>query len=232
MLAVRSLIFSILFYGLFACSAVAAAVISVVAPKSLPRFASFWSRTWLRMYRVICGVTYEVTGRENLPTGGCLLAIKHQSVWDTCALFAVFDRPVFVLKSELMLIPFFGWALARLGCIPVKRGTGKSALDNMVRGTRTALEQGKQVVVFPEGTRTRVGDAASYKTGISHLYKDLGVACVPVALNSGMLWPRHSFLRPPGRVRMQILAAIPPGMGRKQMFDVMVERIEVASQRL
>jgi len=232
MLALRSLIFSSLFYGLFAVSAVAAAIISVVAPKSLPPFTRLWSRTWLGMYRIICGVTYEVTGRENLPSGGCLLAIKHQSVWDTSALFAVFDRPVFVLKSELMIIPFFGWALARLGCIPVKRGTGKSALDNMVRGTRVALGQGKQVVIFPEGTRTRVGDAASYKTGISHLYKDLGVACVPVALNSGMLWPRHSFLRPPGLIRMQILAAIPPGMDRKQMFDVMVERIETASQRL
>jgi 1-acyl-sn-glycerol-3-phosphate acyltransferase len=232
MLALRSLIFSVLFYGLFAASAVAAAVISVAAPKSLPPFTRFWSRTWLGMYRAICGVSYEVTGRENLPSGGCLLAIKHQSVWDTCALFAVFDRPVFVLKSELMIIPFFGWALARLGCIPVKRGTGKSALDNMVRGTRVALGQGKQVVVFPEGTRTRVGDPANYKTGISHLYKELGVACVPVALNSGRLWARHSFLRPPGIIRMQILAAIPPGMDRKQMFGAMVERIEAASQRL
>lgn len=232
MLALRSLIFTVLFYGLFAISAVAAAVISVLAPKSLPPFTAGWSRTWLTLYRAICGVSYEVRGREHLPTGGCLLAVKHQSVWDTCALFAVFERPVFVLKSELMLIPFFGWALTRLGCIPVKRGTGKSALENMVRGTQTALAEGKQVVIFPEGTRTRVGDADSYKTGISHLYKDLGVACVPVALNSGKLWPRHSFLRPPGVVRLQILAAIPPGMGRKQMFALMVERIEAAVGQL
>lgn len=232
MLALRSFTFSVLFYGLFAISAVVAAAISVVAPKSLPPFAAFWSRTWLAMYRGICGVSYEVRGQEHLPTGGCLLAVKHQSVWDTCALFAVFERPVFVLKSELMIIPFFGWALARLGCIPVKRGTGKSALENMVRGTRTALGEAKQVVIFPEGTRTRVGDADSYKTGISHLYKDLGVACVPVALNSGVLWPRHSFLRPPGVVRMQILEAIPPGMGRKQMFDLMVQRIETAVAQL
>jgi 1-acyl-sn-glycerol-3-phosphate acyltransferase len=232
MLALRSLLFTVLFYGLFAVSAVAAAVISVLMPKSLPPFAAFWSRTWLAMYRAICGVTYEVQGRENLPAGGCLLAIKHQSVWDTCAMFAIFDRPIFVLKSELMFIPFFGWALARLGCVPVKRGTGKSALDNMVRGTRKALGQGKQVVIFPEGTRTRVGDSASYKTGISHLYKDLEVACVPVALNSGMFWPRHSLLRPPGVVRMQILEIIPPGMARKQMFELMVERIEGATRQL
>jgi 1-acyl-sn-glycerol-3-phosphate acyltransferase len=232
MLVLRSLIFSILFYGFFAVSAVAAAVISIISPKSLPPFTRFWSRTWLAMYRTICGVSYEVRGKENMPPGGCLLAVKHQSVWDTCALFAIFDRPVYVLKSELMFIPFFGWALARLGCIPVKRGTGKSALDNMVRGTRIALAQNKQVVIFPEGTRTMVGQAANYKTGISHLYTALEVACVPVALNSGAFWPRRKFLRPPGTIRVEVLPPIPPGLGRKEMFDLLVGKIEAASERL
>ena len=126
MLVLRSLIFSILFYGFFALCAVIAAAISLISPKSLAPFTRSWSRAWLAMYRAICGVNYEVRGKENIPLGGCLLAVKHQSVWDTCALFAIFDHPVYVLKSELMFIPFFGWALARLGCIPVKRGTGKS----------------------------------------------------------------------------------------------------------
>jgi 1-acyl-sn-glycerol-3-phosphate acyltransferase len=232
MLALRSLIFSILFYGFFAVCAVAAAVISLISPNSLAPFSRFWSRAWLAMYHAICGVNYEVRGRENIPRGGCLLAVKHQSVWDTCALFAIFDRPVFVLKNELMFIPFFGWALARLGCIPVKRGTGKSALDNMVRGTRIALTQNKQVVIFPEGTRTAVGQAANYKTGISHLYIALGVTCVPVALNSGIFWPRRKFLRPPGTIVVDVLSPISPGFGRKEMFDLMVGKIEDASARL
>jgi len=232
MLVLRSLLFSILFYGFFALSAVAAAAISLVSPKSLPPFARLWSRSWLAMYRAICGVRYEVRGKENMPQGGCLLAVKHQSVWDTCALFAIFDRPVYVLKSELMLIPFFGWCLARLGCIPVKRGTGKSALDNMVRGTRVALAQSQQVVIFPEGTRTMVGQAVKYKTGISHLYTALEVACIPVALNSGTLWPRRKFLRPPGTIRVEVLSPIPPGLGRQEMFDLLVDKIETASERL
>ena len=232
MLILRSLIFSILFYGFFAVSAVAAAGISLISPKSLPPFTRFWSRSWLAMYRAICGVNYEVRGIQNLPHGGCLLAVKHQSVWDTCALFAIFDRPVYVLKSELMFIPFFGWALARLGCIPVKRGTGKSALDNMIRGTRVALTRSKQVVIFPEGTRTMIGQAANYKTGISHLYAALEVACVPVALNSGALWPRRKFLRPPGTIVVEVLAPIPPGLSRQKMFDLMVGNIEAASERL
>jgi 1-acyl-sn-glycerol-3-phosphate acyltransferase len=232
MLALRSLMFSILFYVFFAVSAVAATAISLISPRSLPPFARFWSRTWLAMYRTICGVTYEVRGTENIPHGGCLLAVKHQSVWDTCALFAIFDRPVFVLKSELMFIPFFGWALARLGCIPVKRGTGKSALDNMVRGARVALSQNKQVVIFPEGTRTMIGQAPNYKSGISHLYTALEVTCIPVALNSGALWPRRSFLRPPGIISIEVLAPIPPGLDRKEMFDLLVSKIEDASARL
>ena len=232
MLILRSLIFSLLFYGFFAVSAVMATGISLISPKSLPPFTRFWSRAWLAMYRVICSVNYEVRGKENIPHGGCLLAVKHQSVWDTCALFAIFDRPVFVLKSELMFIPFFGWALARLGCIPIKRGTGKSALDDMARGTRVALTQSKQVVIFPEGTRTMIGQAANYKTGISHLYSALDVTCVPVALNSGAFWPRRKFLRPPGTIVVEVLSPIPPGIGRKEMFDLMVGRIEDASTRL
>jgi 1-acyl-sn-glycerol-3-phosphate acyltransferase len=210
MLVLRSLIFSILFYGFFALSAVAAAGISLISPKSLPPFTRFWSRAWLAMYRAICGVNYEVRGKENIPHGGCLLAVKHQSVWDTCALFAIFERPVYVLKSELMFIPFFGWA----------------------RGTRIALAQSKQVVIFPEGTRTMIGQAANYKTGISHLYTALEVACVPVALNSGALWPRRKFLRPPGTIVVEVLSPISPGFGRKEMFDLMVGKIEDASERL
>jgi len=232
MLFLRSLAFTILFYIWFTVSAVTAALISLAAPGRLAAFAAFWSRTWLAMYRRICGVGYEVRGREHIPRGGCVIAMKHQSVWDTCAMFAVFECPVYVLKSELMRIPFFGWALKRLGCIPVKRGTGKSALDTMVRGTRIALEHGKQVVIFPEGTRTRVGQPASYKTGISHLYTALEVPCVPAALNSGLLWPRRSFLRPPGVITVEILPMIPAGLDRKEMFERLVRDIEAVSDGL
>jgi 1-acyl-sn-glycerol-3-phosphate acyltransferase len=232
MLALRSLLFSVLFYAWFAVSSVIATLISLILPRRLAPFARFWSQTWLGMYRRICGVSYEVRGRENVPAGGCVIAMKHQSVWDTCAMFAIFERPVFVLKSELMFIPFFGWALARLGCIPVKRGTGKSALDTMVRGTRAALAQGHQVVIFPEGTRTRVGQPAAYKTGISHLYTALGVACVPAALNSGLFWPRRSFLRPPGVITVEVLPLIPPGLDRRIMFEQVVSGIESTAERL
>ena len=232
MLALRSLVFALVFYTWFAVSAVIATLVSIVLPRRLPDFARFWARTWLALYRLICGVGYEVRGREHLPPGGCVIAMKHQSVWDTCAMFAIFERPVYVLKSELMFIPFFGWALARLGCIPVKRGTGKGALDTMVEGTRAALAQGRQVVIFPEGTRTRVGQAPNYKTGISHLYTALQTACVPAALNSGLVWPRRSFSRPAGLVVVELLPPIEPGLDRKAMFERLVDETEEASNRL
>ncbi len=232
MLALRSVLFAVLFYGLFAISAPMAALLSIVYPRSLPGFARAWSRAWLAIYAAVCGVSYEIRGREHLPRGGCVLAMKHQSVWDTCALFAIFDRPVYVFKSELRWIPFFGWSLLRLGCVPVKRGTGKLALDDMVAGTRIALDESKQVVIFPEGTRTMVGQLPKYKTGISYLYEQLGVPCVPVALNSGLLWPRRTFLRPPGRIVVEILAPIAPGVPRKEMLDRLVTVIESASNRL
>ena len=226
------MIFTVLFYGLFAVAAPLAALLSILMPRTLPGFARNWSRAWLAIYAAVCGVSCEVRGREHLPTGGCVIAMKHQSVWDTCALFAILDQPVYVFKSELRWIPFFGWSLLRLGCVPVKRGTGKFALDDMVAGTRIALAQSKQVVIFPEGTRTMVGQAPKYKTGISYLYEQLGVACVPVALNSGLLWPRRKFLRPPGRIVVEILPPIAPGLPRKEMLNRLVSEIESASNRL
>jgi 1-acyl-sn-glycerol-3-phosphate acyltransferase len=232
MLFLRSVLFAVAFYTFTAVSSVASSVVSILRPKSLHGFSRGWSHCWLFLYRVICGVRYEVRGREHLPAGGCILAMKHQSVWDTCALFAIFDEPVYVLKSELMLIPFFGWTLARLGCVPVKRGTGRSALESMIRGTRAALDAGHTVVIFPEGTRTAVGAPAAYKSGISHLCAELGVGCVPVALNSGLLWPRRRFLKPPGVITVEILPPIPAGLDRKALMDLLVERIESASLRL
>ena len=209
-----------------------ATLIAFIRPRRLPAFARWWSRTWLEAYRMICGVTYEVKGREYLPAGGCVLAMKHQSTWDTFAMFALFPEPVFVFKNELTWVPFFGLALLRLGCIPVKRGTGRGALDSMIQGTVAACSRGKQVVIFPEGTRGVVGQAAAYKSGVSHLYVAMGDACIPVALNSGLLWPRRKFLRPPGTITVEILPPIPPGLNRKDMHQRLVAEIEKASQRL
>jgi 1-acyl-sn-glycerol-3-phosphate acyltransferase len=232
MLFLRSIVFNAFLYVFTAFSSVVAASLGVFNPRRLPAFARWWSRTWLAVYKAICRVSVEVTGAQNLPKGGCVIAMKHQSTWDTFAMFAIFPEPVFVFKGELTKIPFFGLALKRLGCVPVTRGTGRSALEAMTRGTAAACARGKQVVIFPEGTRSNVGAAPAYKTGVSHLYATLGTDCVPVALNSGRLWPRRSFLRPPGTIHIEILPVIPAGLDRKDMHRRLVVELEAACSQL
>ena len=232
MLFARSLFFNAFLYVFTAFSSVLAMAIGVCAPRHLPGFARWWSLTWLKVYKAVCGVSYTVVGRQHLPEGGCVIAMKHQSTWDTFAMFALFREPVFVFKSELARIPFFGWTLLRLGCIPVTRGTGRAALESMIEGVAVSRSHGKQVVIFPEGTRGAVGAPPTYKSGVSHMYSALGGPFVPVALNSGLLWPRHQFLRPPGIITVEILPVISPGLPRKDMQSRLVEDIEKASQRL
>jgi len=232
MLLLRSVAFNFFLYGFTAVGSIVVMVLALILPSRLPGFARWWSHTWLAAYERICGVSYEVRGREYIPDGSCIFAMKHQSTWDTLALFAVFREPVLVFKRELTWIPFFGWALLRMGCIPVKRGSGKTALDSMIRGTTIAFKRNKQLVIFPEGTRSCVGQLSVYKKGVSHLYEALQVACVPVAVNSGNLWPRRKFLRPRGIITLEILPPIQPGASRKQMLSMLEEQIETTSKRL
>jgi len=233
MLFLRSVAFNLFLYAFTALFTILAVSAALVWPSRLWTVARVWSRGWLRAYRWICGVSYRVNGAENVPrTGACIIAMKHQSTWDTFALYAIFDHPVFVLKSELLWIPLFGVALKRLGCIAVKRGTGKAALQSMIEGARTASSLGRQIVIFPEGTRSRVGAPGDYKSGVSHLYVHLGLPCVPAALNSGSFWPRHSLLRPAGVITVDILPAIPAGLPRRQMFERMTQAIETSSRAL
>jgi 1-acyl-sn-glycerol-3-phosphate acyltransferase len=232
MLAVRSLAFNIFFYVFTAACSVAAMLVAIVWPSRLMAVARFWSRGWLCAYNLICGVKYQVYGTEHVPAGPCIIAMKHQSIWESCAVFAIFSRPIFILKNELMWIPIFGWVMKWIGCISVKRGTGRAALMSMIRGGQRARARGNQVVIFPEGTRSAPGSQASYKSGVSHLYTALHLPCVPVALNSGLLWPRRRFLRPPGLITVSILPAIPAGQPRHLMFDRMILDMETVSQQL
>jgi 1-acyl-sn-glycerol-3-phosphate acyltransferase len=232
MVILRSIVFNVFLYLFTAVCSVIAMGAAIFWPSRVWTVARLWSLAWLSGYRLICGVAYRVNGAEHVPPGPCIIAMKHQSTWDTFALFAIFHRPVFVLKRELFWVPVFGWVLKRLGCIGVKRGSGKSALKSMIQGARAACDLGHQVVIFPEGTRTAVGAPSDYKSGVSYLYEILQVACVPVALNSGVLWPRRTMRRPPGLITVEILSAIPAGLPRRDMFQRMTSDIETAAERL
>ncbi len=188
--------------------------------------ASLW---WLRL---IVGTKMEVRGLENLPDGAALIAAKHQSAWDTFALIPLFRDPAMVMKAELGHIPFYGWFSRKFEHILVRRDKAAAALRQMVRDARDRAGQGRDIVIFPEGTRRPPGAAPDYKSGVMALYEGLERPCVPVALNSGMFWPRRSILRRPGTIVVEILEPIPPGMPRKEFRNLLIERIDTASERL
>lgn len=197
-----------------------------------PIYGHPWARSNLWWHRVICGVTVEIRGRENIPKGGVIIAAKHQSAWETMALCAEMPDPTFILKRELLRVPMFGWYLQSAEQIAIDRSKGAEALARMMEKARIAMAQGRQLLIFPEGTRRKVDAEPAYRFGVAKLYSGLGVPCVPVALNSGLVWPKGSFWRPSGRIIMEYLEPLPPGLTEAEFFKAMQERIESATARL
>jgi len=234
MLILRSLLFNVLFYLNLSLWLVFAAFPSLLLPRRyLLGVAGAWARSALWLMRVTTGTRYEISGIENVPQGGLMVAAKHQSFWETFVLVTLFPNPVFILKRELTWIPFFGWCLTKLRMIPVDRGAKARALSGVTRRAKVELTQnGRQLLIFPEGTRRAPGAPPAYKFGVAHLYAELGVPCLPVALNSGLFWPRRKFLRRPGTIRVEFLPPIAPGMDKVAFQALLQERIETASDRL
>jgi 1-acyl-sn-glycerol-3-phosphate acyltransferase len=189
-----------------------------------------WSNLWL--HAKICGVTMEFRGRENIPEGGCMVAAKHQSAWETMALAASFPEPRYILKRELMWVPFFGFYLMRTGQVPINRGKRIDAIAAMNKAAALAVAEGGQLLIFPEGTRRPVGAEPNYKLGVAHMYEAIGTTVVPVAINAGVFWPRRTFIKYPGTIVMEFLPPIPPGLPKDVFFERVKEAIETATNRL
>ena len=199
----------------------------------LPRKITVWmSRRWSALnfwgLRVIAGVAFEVRGTR--PANGVLVAAKHMSMWDTLALYLVLDDPAVVLKRGLQFIPFYGWYITKAGSIAVDRSGRGSAMRKMIAAAKRALGKGRSILIFPEGTRKKPGAAPDYKPGVAALYSQLGVACIPAALNSGLFWT--GFIKRPGRIVLEFLEPVPPGLRSRDFMKVLEERIETASNAL
>jgi 1-acyl-sn-glycerol-3-phosphate acyltransferase len=194
--------------------------------------AKSWGRINLVLLRVVAGIDCELRGREKIPPGPLIVASKHQSAWETFALLPLFDNPLFIVKRELMWIPIFGWLMRKGRMVPVDRGAGSQALAAMAERARTELGEGRQLIIFPEGTRRPAGAEPRYKYGVAHLYVAEGVPCLPVALNSGLFWPRRSLELRPGTVIVEILDPIAPGLDKDAFFERLRNDIETATARL
>lgn len=188
--------------------------------------ASLW---WMR---VIVGTKLEVRGLERLPFGPVLVCAKHQSAWDTFALIPLLRDPAMVMKAELGNIPLYGWFSRKFEHVLIQRERGPAALRQMIRDAKARAEQGREIVIFPEGTRRPPGAAPDYKPGALALYDGLELPCVPLALNSGLYWPRRSMMRYPGTIIVEILDPIPPGLSRAEFRQRLISDIETASNRL
>jgi len=175
------------------------------------RIMSQWSVFNLWWLGVTCGLKHEVTGREHIPDGTCIIMCKHQSAWETLALQLVFPAQVWVLKKELLWIPIYGWALTTMEPIAIDRSSGRRALRQIVDKGKSRLEKGLCVVIFPEGTRTAPGQRRKYQPGGGMLAERTGHPVIPVAHNSGCFWPRKSLKKRPGTIRMVIGPPIDPG---------------------
>ena len=174
-------------------------------------YARLWARTALFLLRALAGIRVEVRGRGNIPHGAALVAAKHQSAFETFALFPILPAPTLVMKSELRRIPLFGRFTEIAGMIEVDRAKGSTALRDMVHRCREEAAKGRQIVIFPEGTRRPPGAEPAYQPGIALLYKGLDLPTVPVALNSGLYWPRRSFLKYPGTIVIEFLPPVEAG---------------------
>jgi 1-acyl-sn-glycerol-3-phosphate acyltransferase len=228
----RSLLFNILFYLNVIVLMIVALPTLILPYRFLRPFIRSYSRTSLWLLRVICGTKVEWRGAEKIPKGACIVACKHQSLWETFSLYAVLEDPVYVLKRDLMWIPLFGWYMAKAGLIPIDRGAGLSALSRMTARARTTLTRSRQVVIFPEGTRRSPDAPPVYRPGVAHLYSKAGVTCVPLALNSGLFWPRRSFLRFPGTILVEVLDPIAPGLDSRTFLARLQNALEDATARL
>ena len=232
LLILRSALFNVLFYlNLFVHFIVA--IPTLVMPRiAIIKVATFWGITNNWLLRAICGIKVEYRGVEKIPPGALLVASKHQSLWETFALLWLFSDPAFILKRELQWIPFFGWYAMKASMIPVDRGRRGQALADMTDRARVELARGRQIVIFPEGTRRAPGAEPSYKFGIVHLYGETGMTCLPIALNSGLFWPRRSFLRYPGTIVAEILDPIVPGLSKDEFAARLQQDVEAATARL
>ena len=205
----------------------------LIAPRAVTmRFGQFWGRTVLILLRVIVGLDHEIRGFDRVPRSACIIAMKHQSAWDTLIPLVVFKDPAAIVKRELLLLPFYGWYAARAGSIGIDRKAGAKALRRMIAAARPVAAEERPIVIFPEGTRVAPGARLPYQPGVAALYQALATPLVPAAVNSGLFWGRRSFVKHPGRIVLEFLEPIPPGWPRRKVMAELEQRIETATAAL
>jgi 1-acyl-sn-glycerol-3-phosphate acyltransferase len=213
--ALRSLVFALVFYGATVVAVLLAFPVALFGREPLRRWTEGWARFHRRSAASILGIRTRIEG--SVPEGAVLVAVKHQSMFETVETVLILRRPVVVLKRQLADIPLFGRAARLYGVIPIDRAGGGAALRRMMRAAGEAIAEGRPIVIFPEGTRVAPGERPPLQAGFAGLYRSLKLPVVPVALDSGRVWPRRRFVKRPGTVTMRFGAPIPAGLPRAEI---------------
>jgi 1-acyl-sn-glycerol-3-phosphate acyltransferase len=232
MILLRSLAFHTAFYLWTTVLAIVGLPVLVMGRQKAQAYAKFWTGSSVWLIEKICKTKILWRGLENLPRGACIIASKHQSALETLALTTKGADFSYILKRELMAIPVFGWYLKGTGQVAIDRAKRGQALPDLTRQVREAIAQGRQIIIFPEGTRKHAGAPPEYKSGVSYLYTDTGAVCVPVALNTGLFWPRRGLSIHPGTVTIAFLEPIAPGLDKQSFLQLLESRIETATAEL
>ena len=211
----RSVLFALVFYPWTALAVLVAIGASLFGTRAVRACAHVWARGHRWCARHLLGISSRFEGE--VPEGAHLVAVKHQSMFETLEMFLLLREPAVVLKRELTRIPLWGWVVTRYGVIPIDRDGGASALRRMMRAAEAAIAEGRPILIFPEGTRVSTGQQPPLQSGFAGLYRALMLPVVPVAVDSGRLWPRNAFVKRPGIVTYRISPAIPPGLNRREI---------------
>jgi len=230
LIRVRSFLFLVYFYLMSTLAAFVMLPMLILPRKVLVGAMSVWGRCVTFGLLVIAGIRVEVRGREHLPPGGVLIAGKHQCMYDIFGSLGFLPDGCFVMRKELMRIPFFGWYALKSRMIVVDREGHSAALRKLVADAKDRMQHERQLVIFPEGTRGQPGKPGDYKPGIAALYRELEMPVVPMAVNTGVHW--RPFLRIPGKIVFEFLPAIPPGLKRAEFMRELQSRIDTASDAL
>jgi len=233
-MTVRSLAFNVVFYLWTLATFVVTLPVLLAGPYPLAQATlRLWAKSVTWLLRTVGGVRVEVRGGENIPLGPGLVAPKHQCMFDIFGTMGLLPAGCYVLRKELTRIPIFGWWAWKGRMIVIDREGLAPALRRMLRDARERLaEAPRQIVIFPEGTRRKPGQAGDYLPGVAALYRDIGLPCTPVALNSGVHWQKGGLVLRPGTIVFEFLPPIPPGLKRDQFMQALESRLDAAANAL
>ena len=228
----RSIIFYLLLY-MWTLTLGVLALPYLLLPNSYVRsLANLWISGILELLKLTCGITYEIKNIENIPDRAVIVASKHQSAFETLLLFRLVKNSIFIHKRELFLIPIFGLYLKKSNMISINRNEGAKAIRKMLNEVKQNILNGYSIIIFPEGTRKKPGDPPDYKTGIAGIYKESEAEVLPVAVNSGNYWPKHTFIKKPGKIIIKFLKPIPSKLEKSEFLKKIESVIEDETNKI